>query len=40
LDNENGSLVYSVELSNGTDVKVDASNGAVLHAETGADKEK
>jgi uncharacterized membrane protein YkoI len=40
LDNENGSLVYSVELSNGTDVKVDAGNGAVLHTETGADKEK
>jgi uncharacterized membrane protein YkoI len=33
LDNENGFLVYSVELSNGMDVKVDASNGAVLQIE-------
>lgn len=33
LDNENGSLVWSVKLSNGTDVKVDAGNGAVLSAE-------
>jgi len=30
LDNENGALVYSVELSNGLDVKVDAGNGAIL----------
>jgi hypothetical protein len=34
LDNENGCLVYSVELSNGLDVKVDAGNGALLHVET------
>lgn len=33
LDNENGVLVYSVELSNGLDVKVDAGNGAILHTE-------
>ena len=33
LDNENGVLVYSVELSNGLDVKVDAGNGAILHSE-------
>lgn len=33
LDNENGALVYSVELSNGLDVKVDAGNGAILHTE-------
>jgi hypothetical protein len=33
LDNENGCLVYSVVLSNGMDVKVDAGNGAVLHQE-------
>ncbi len=33
LDNENGVLVYSVELSNGMDVKVDAGNGKVLHTE-------
>jgi len=33
LDNENGVLVYSVELSNGMDVKVDAGNGQILHTE-------
>jgi hypothetical protein len=33
LDNENGCLVYSVVLSNGMDVKVDAGNGAILHQE-------
>lgn len=33
LDNENGCLVYSVFLSNGLDVKVDAGNGSVLHHE-------
>jgi len=33
LDNENGVLVYSVELNNGTDVKVDAGNGEILHVE-------
>jgi uncharacterized membrane protein YkoI len=33
LDNENGVLVYSVELGNGMDVKVDAGNGKVLHTE-------
>ncbi len=33
LDNENGVLVYSVELSNGMDVKVDAGTGKVLHTE-------
>jgi len=32
LDNENGSLVYSVEIG-GKDVKVDAGTGAVLHVE-------
>ncbi len=40
LDNENGALVYSVELSNGADVKVDAGNGAILHTDTGADIEE
>jgi uncharacterized membrane protein YkoI len=35
LDNENGALVYSVELSNGNDVKVDAGNGQILHTEAG-----
>lgn len=40
LDNENGVLVYSVELSNGLDVKVDAGNGTILHTEpAGADQE-
>jgi Peptidase propeptide and YPEB domain. len=40
LDNENGVLVYSVELNNGLDVKVDAGNGAILHIEqAGADQE-
>ncbi len=33
LDNENGCLVYSVDLSNGMDVKVDAGNGSILHKE-------
>ncbi len=33
LENENGNLVWSVELSNGTDVKVDAGNGSVLKSE-------
>jgi uncharacterized membrane protein YkoI len=33
LDNENGCLVYSVFLSNGLDVKVDAGNGSVLFHE-------
>lgn len=33
LENENGSLVYSVEIG-GKDVKVDAGTGAVLHIES------
>ena len=33
LGNENGALVYEVELDNGLDVKVDAGNGAILHTE-------
>ena len=37
LDNENGTLVYSVELSNGLDVKVDAGNGKILNTETGGE---
>lgn len=39
LDNENGALVYSVELSNGADVKVDAGNGSILFTDSGADGE-
>ena len=43
LDNENGSIVYSVEITDssgaGADVKVDAGNGTVLHQEAdGADE--
>jgi uncharacterized membrane protein YkoI len=34
LDNENGVLVYSLELSNGMDVKVDAGSRQILHTET------
>jgi hypothetical protein len=39
LDNENGALIYNVELSNGADVKVDAGNGAILHTDAGGDNE-
>lgn len=39
LDNENGVLVFSVELSNGTDVKVDAGNGEILFSDSSADSE-
>mgnify|MGYP001159099656 CR=1 FL=1 len=39
LDNENGALVYSVELSNGADVKVDAGNGSILFTDSGEDVE-
>jgi uncharacterized membrane protein YkoI len=37
LGNENGSLVYSVELSNGSDVKVDAGNAKILATDTGGE---
>lgn len=37
LDNENGYLVYSVELDNGMDVKVDAGNSAILATEQDED---
>ncbi len=45
LDNENGNLVYSVEVkttaSEAKDVKVDAGNGKVLHVEAaGHDEEE
>ena len=39
LDNENGAVVYSVELSNGMDVKVDAGSAAVLYIDSGGDHE-
>ncbi|WP_316157394.1 PepSY domain-containing protein [Cupriavidus sp. BIC8F] len=43
LDNENGNLVYSVEVKTPAgelkDVKVDAGNGQVLHVDTGGDEE-
>lgn len=38
LGNENGVLIYSVQLDNGTDVKMDAGNGAVLYIEQGEDE--
>lgn len=40
LDNENGALVYSVELDNGLDVKVDAASGAVLNTEQAGSDEQ
>ena len=39
LDDENGTVVYSVELSNGADVKVDAANGTILTTNSGVDNE-
>jgi uncharacterized membrane protein YkoI len=43
LDNENGNLVYSVEIKTASneikDVKVDAGNGSVLHVDAGGDEE-
>lgn len=42
LENENGNVVYSVEIATGTgikDVKVDAGNGHVLYIDTGNDHE-
>lgn len=40
LDNENGNVIYSVEITNSKetfDVKVDAGNGKVLKVESGAE---
>jgi len=39
LENEGGTLLYSVELDNGAEVELDANTGAVLpaEAETGAE---
>ena len=39
LENENGCLVYSVLLSNGLEVKVDAGNGQVLRSASEEDEE-
>lgn len=39
LDDENGTVVYSVELSNGADVKVDAANGTIITTDSSADSE-
>lgn len=33
LENEVGNLVWGIELSNGSDVKIDAGNGSVLKTE-------
>lgn len=38
LDNENGTTVYSVQLDNGLDVKVDAANGVILTTDSGANE--
>ena len=37
LGDENGSLVYGVELSNGSEVKVDAGNAKILATDTGGE---
>jgi uncharacterized membrane protein YkoI len=40
LENENGCLIYAVDLSNGLEIKVDAGTGAVLqHEQVGAEDE-
>jgi len=43
LDNENGNLVYNVEIKTASneikDVKVDAGNGAVLYVDAAGDEE-
>ena len=43
LENENGNLVYSVEIKTASneikDVKVDAGNGSVLHVDAADDEE-
>jgi uncharacterized membrane protein YkoI len=37
LDDENGQLIYSIELDSGLDVKVDAMTGAILSTDSGQD---
>ena len=39
LEDENGTLIYSVVLSNGSDVKMDAGNGAILQTDANADSQ-
>jgi uncharacterized membrane protein YkoI len=41
LENEGGTLLYSIELDNGAEVEVDATSGTVLpeEAETGAESD-
>jgi uncharacterized membrane protein YkoI len=39
LSNENGYLILSVTLADGTNVKVDAGNGAILHTDTANEDE-
>jgi uncharacterized membrane protein YkoI len=41
LENEGGTLLYSIELDNGAEVELDANTGTVLpaEAETGADSD-
>jgi len=39
LDNENGCLVYSIELGGDLDVRVDAGNGVILGIESDEDGE-
>ena len=39
LEDENGTLIYSVVLSNGLDVKMDAGNGAILQTDANADSQ-
>lgn len=40
LDNENGCLVYSVELNDGREVKVDAGNGEILYVDSSDENEE
>ena len=39
LDGEDGTLIYDVELDNGTEVEVDATSGEVLKTETEQDEQ-
>lgn len=40
LENEAGQMVYSVELSNGNEVELDADSGDVLEVETNEDEDE